>query len=72
MYKINHIKNSKNNEDYLLIEDSLKTSRAKIYLIQGASLQELTLNSHELIKDLHPLTYDKPTLLQFYFPLLIE
>lgn len=68
MYKINHIKNSKNNQDYLLIEDSLKISRAKIYLAQGASLQELTLNSHELIKDLYPLTYDQTYASSILFP----
>ncbi len=68
MYKINHIKNSKNNQNYLLIEDSFKISRAKIYLNQGASLQELFLNSHELIKDLCPLTYDKTYASSILFP----
>lgn len=68
MYKINQFKNSKNNRDYLLIEDTLKTSSAKIYLDQGASLQELRLNNHELIKDMNSLTYDNTYTSAILFP----
>jgi len=67
LYKINQFKNSKNNQDYLLIEDTLKTSRAKIYLNLGGSLQQLTLNNHELIKDML-LTYDNTYASAILFP----
>ena len=52
MYKIFH------KEDYLELNSLKDKSKAKIHLNQGASMQELTLNNHELIKDMHPLTYD--------------
>lgn len=68
MYKINHISNLENNQDYIEIEDLHKTSYAKIYLNQGSSLQELTLNNHELIKDMHPLTYDNIYTSAILFP----
>jgi len=68
LYKINDITNSENNQDYIEIEDLHNTSYAKIYLNQGASLQELTLNSHELIKDMHPLTYDNTYISAILFP----
>ena len=41
---------------------------AKIILNQGASLQELTLNSVELIKDLEPLKYQDTYASAILFP----
>ena len=68
MYKINHIKNSENNQDFIEIENSLINSYAKIYLNQGASLQDLKLSNHVLIKDMHPMTYDKTYASSILFP----
>ena len=68
MYKINHIKNSENNQDFIEIENSLINSYAKIYLNQGASLQDLKLSNHILIKDMHPMTYDKTFASSILFP----
>jgi len=41
---------------------------AKIHLNEGASLQELTLNNIELIKDLNPLTYKSTYASALLFP----
>lgn len=68
MYKINHIKNSENNQDFIEIENLLINSYAKIYLNQGASLQDLKLSNHILIKDMHPMTYDKTYASSILFP----
>jgi len=68
LYKINHIKNSENNQDFIEIENSLINSYAKIYLNQGASLQDLKLSNHILIKDMHPMTYDKTYASSILFP----
>jgi len=68
MYSIIESKKNKNNIDYIEIEDALKTSYAKIYLNLGASLQELILNNHHIIKDLAPLTYDNTYSSSILFP----
>ena len=53
MYNINH-----NQESGILeIENSKDQVFGKIYLNDGASMQELTLNGHAIIKDLSPLHY---------------
>ncbi|OBX27014.1 hypothetical protein A9996_01090 [Gelidibacter algens] len=43
-------------------------SKAKIHLNQGASLQELTLGGHELIKDMSPFAYDTTYASSILFP----
>jgi len=68
LYKINHIQNSENNQDFIEIANSLTNSYAKIYLNQGASLQDLKLSNHVLIKDMHPMTYDKTYASSILFP----
>lgn len=68
MFHIKHIKDSKNNLDYIEIEGFEKVSYAKIYLNLGASLQELVLNKHHIIKDLNPLTYDNTYASSILFP----
>lgn len=64
MYSIKH--NQKSN--YIEISNSDKTSYAKIYLDTGASLQELTLNSHAIIQDLSPLNYTNTYASSILFP----
>lgn len=68
MYTINHTKASKNNLDYIEITDLEKTSYAKIHLNQGASIQELKLNNHDLIKDMSPMTYANTYASAILFP----
>lgn len=62
MYTIKH--NQK--LDVLKIENA--NTYAKIYLDAGASLQELTLNGHEIIKDLSPLSYADTYASSILFP----
>lgn len=52
----------------LEIEGSNKSLYGKIYLNDGASLQELTLNGHNLIQDLAPLGYDTTYASAILFP----
>ncbi|MFL1013345.1 aldose 1-epimerase [Flavisericum labens] len=68
MYLIKHTKDSKNNLDFIEIEDSEKVSYAKIYLNLGASIQELVLNNHHIIRDLSSLTYDETYASSILFP----
>lgn len=68
MYNIKHTKDSKSNVNYIEIEDFEKISYVKIYLDLGASLQELVLNKHHMIKDLSPLTYDNTYASSILFP----
>lgn len=56
------------NEDLSTIEINNPSVFAKIQLNQGASLQELTINNHELIKDLFPLTYSNTYASSILFP----
>lgn len=62
MYKIFH------KEDYLELNSLKDKSKAIIHLNQGARVNELTLNGHELIKDLYPLTYDNTYASSILFP----
>lgn len=64
MYKIKH------NQDLniLEIEDSKNKVYGKIYLNQGASLQELVLNNSVLIEDLTPLKYSSTYASSILFP----
>lgn len=64
MYNINH------NQDLncLEIESPDNKLDAKIYLNDGASLQELTLNGHTIIKDLSPLSYKNTYASSILFP----
>ncbi|TYA78586.1 aldose 1-epimerase [Seonamhaeicola marinus] len=64
MYNINHHKAL----NYLEIENSETNFFAKIILNEGASLQELTLDGHEIIKDLSPLTYADTFASSILFP----
>lgn len=68
MFKIDHISVKENHQDYLEISNTGKTSYAKIYLNQGASIQELTLCGHELIKDMSPMTYEDTYASSILFP----
>ena len=62
-----HIK--RNNEfNVLEINNPKKKLNAKIFLNDGASLQELTLNGHEIIKDLSPLNYSSTYAYSILFP----
>jgi aldose 1-epimerase len=68
LFRVNHITNSENNHEDLEIFSSDKSSYAKIFLNQGASLQELTLNGQELIKDMSPMTYENTYASSILFP----
>lgn len=57
MFRVNHLINSKNNQEYLELFSSDKSSYAKIHINEGGSLQILTLNGHELIKEMSPMIY---------------
>ena len=64
MYKINHNKEL----NILEIENSESEVSGKIHLDSGASLQELTLKGHAIIKDLSPLTYANTYASSILFP----
>ncbi len=64
MYNINHNKAS----NYLVVENATNKLFAKIYLNDGASLKELTLNGHTIIEDLSPLTYADTYASSILFP----
>ncbi|NMH88823.1 aldose 1-epimerase [Flavivirga algicola] len=64
MYKINHNKEL----NIVEIENSESQVYGKIHLNSGASLQELTLNGHAIIKDLSPLTYANTYASSILFP----
>ncbi|MFB9057427.1 aldose 1-epimerase [Mariniflexile ostreae] len=64
MYKIHH-----HQELHLLeLKHSKNKVYAKIHLDQGASLQELTLNGHAVIKNLSPLSYATTYASSILFP----
>ncbi len=65
-FEIKQIQNSKSN--LKIVEIFNDTSSAKIVLNQGASLQELTLNSVPIIQDLYPLTYEDTYASSILFP----
>ena len=62
MYTINHTATT------IEVKNSKKTVFAKICLNQGASLQELQLSGHRLIKDLAPLEYKNTYASSVLFP----
>ncbi len=64
MYSIKHNKDL----NILEIKNSKSKVYGKIYLNSGASLQELTLNGHTIIKDLSPLTYANTYASSILFP----
>ncbi|GAA4811090.1 aldose 1-epimerase [Litoribaculum gwangyangense] len=64
MYDITHHQNT----NILEVNNSKNQVHAKICLNDGASLQELKLNSHEIIQDLSPLTYDNTYASSILFP----
>ncbi len=68
MYQIKQTIDLKNNINFIEIEDSNKATYAKIYLNLGGSLQELMLLNQQLIKDLHPLTYQNTYASAILFP----
>lgn len=68
MYNIKHTQNSSKKVDFIAIEDADKNAYAKIHLNLGASLQELILDGHPLIKDLSPLTYSSTYASSILFP----
>ena len=64
MYTINH-----NTESTILeVKNAKNTVFGKIYLNEGASLQELTLGGNAIIQDLTPLTYDSTFASSILFP----
>jgi len=64
LYKI-----TQNKEDHFLeIYNTDKSNYAKLYLNQGASLQELILKNNKIIKNLSPLSYSKTYASSILFP----
>ncbi|WP_308993243.1 aldose 1-epimerase [Mariniflexile litorale] len=68
MYTIKQTLNTNNHLEYIEIENSEKTCYAKIYVHQGASLQELKLDGKTIIEDLSPLTYNNTFASSILFP----
>jgi aldose 1-epimerase len=66
LYKSQHIFNPEKKLNYVVLQNDL--AYAKIVLNQGASLQELTLNSISVIQDLHPLKYKNTFASSILFP----
>ncbi|WP_242085666.1 aldose 1-epimerase [Aestuariivivens sediminis] len=64
MYQIIHHKEL----NHLEVEHPGLKNRAKIYLNDGASLQEFQLNGHAIIQDLSPLTYESTYASSILFP----
>lgn len=64
MYTIDHIKD----QNILEIKNSEATVYGKIYLDEGASLQELTLHNKAIIQDLSPLPYTTTYASSILFP----
>lgn len=64
MYQIKH----NSSENSIEITNSKKTVYGVIQLNQGASLQELTLNRHAIIKKLDPLAYHNTYASSILFP----
>lgn len=54
--------------NHLEIKNSDQNVYVKIFLDDGASLQELILNNHHIIKDLSPLTYNTTYASSILFP----
>ena len=68
MFSINHITIPEVSRGYLELYSPNQASYAKIHLSQGGSLQRLTVNGHELIKDLSPMTYEDTYASAVLFP----
>ena len=56
------------NKNILTVNNKENTVFGKIYLEQGASLQELSLKSNAIIQDLHPLEYKNTYASSILFP----
>ena len=68
MFTVKRIVKSAMNQEYLEIFSPSRDSYAKIRLNQGGSLQVLTINGHELIKDMLPMTYEDTFASAILFP----
>lgn len=68
MFQINHIKNQKTNSNVLEISNAKNNSFAKISLNKGASIQELTIGNHSIIKEMKPIPYSKTYASSLLFP----
>jgi aldose 1-epimerase len=68
LFSVHHIVKSESHLEYLELYSPNKDSYAKIHLSQGGSLQVLTLNGHEVIKDMSPMTYDETYASAILFP----
>ena len=65
-YKIQHVFEVNNKQKYVVLSND--ASFAKIVLDQGASLQELILNSIPIIKELSSISYNKSFASSILFP----
>ena len=68
MYIIKHTKDLIQKLDFVELEDKRRITYAKIHLNLGGSLEKLKIDSHHLIKNLHPLTYNNTYASSILFP----
>jgi len=68
MFAIKHLQDLRKQTYCLEIENSQESTFARIYLDQGASLQELNLGGNTIIQDLHPLKYSDTFASSILFP----
>lgn len=68
MFAIKHIQDLDEQINCLEIENSQESTFARIYLDQGASLQELNLGGNKIIQDLNPLKYSDTYASSILFP----
>lgn len=68
MFRIRQTLSAEGVLEFMEIENSQKTTYAKIHINEGASLQELRLNSQAVIVDLAPLTYNNTYASSILFP----
>lgn len=68
MFNIKHIEKEEKNQNYISIQNLKGNICAKICLDKGASLNELTLNNHHIIKNMYPLSYNSTYASSILFP----
>ncbi len=68
MFNIIHTLHKDSKTNFITLEDASSRSFAKILLNFGGSLQELSLNNKEIIRDLSPLTYETTFASAILFP----
>ena len=68
MFQIKHIQNDETRANYLELSNQKNNTYAKIYLDQGASLQDLVINKKIIIKNLNTSKYEDTYESSLLFP----